>query len=503
VSRINLSTTILAGPQTEQGPLGAQIFIPGLTLRGSLDRPPIATSYDDLVEQVGPAQPYGNVHEEARLAFAAGASRVVVCRAVGPAATVATVTVNDRAAVPVATMRFDGADPGAWAAAYDVRIEDAAIAGAVRVIVVQRGVRDVEIFDNLRDRQQIVDALRSSRHVRATALATATAPPADMPAAGTYALAGGSDDRAAVTAAMIVAALDRATWEDYGPGLVTVPGFVSTGAAGAVTVGAAVKAHCLAFDRIAYLHEAAGATDPQLLAAAAALRTDDPTDTGRVVTIVGPWVQTRTPVGALRDVPPTGYLGGLRARAHLRVGPHQWPAGELALTPRVPEVVDVTRRLTAAQADALEAGGVTPLRALPGGVRPAGYACCAVNRVNWPTVAEADVVHMIRDDVDGAIGRVQFTPVDGRGQFLAKVAGLLEAIAHRYLLAGALFENVDETTGETLDRGYRAEVSKELNPLANLARQRVRARLAVRPAPTAATFDVEIVKAGLTASLGG
>lgn len=507
MSRINLSTTILTGPTTSDGPLGAQAVIAGLFERGDVNRPTAATSYDQLVAKIGPEVPYGSVHEEARIAFAAGATRVLACRAVGPAATVATVTVNDRAAVPVATMRFDAVNPGAWGAAHDVRVAAGTLAGTVRISVLLRATGAVlvgEDYDNLPDRPAIVDALRDSQILRATALATATAPPADLPAVGTYALVGGSDDRAAVTAEIVIAALDDAPLEEFGPGVVLVPGFPASSAAGALTVGARVRAHCLANRRIAYLHEALEATDAQLVAAARALvDAADARDPGRVVTVVGPWIRTRNAAGRLRDVPPTGFVAGLRARAHQRVGPHRWPAGELAVDPRVVEVVDVSRRLSIDAADTLEQAGVTPLRALTGGVRPAGYACCAANRLNWPSVAESDLINMLHEDAERLIEDVQFTPVDGRGQFLAKVGGLLVGLAHTYLGRGALFEGTDPDTDEVLDPGYAVDVSKQLNPVANLARQRVRARLSVRPAPTAASFDIDIVKAGLSASLGG
>ncbi len=58
-----------------------------------------------------------------------------------------------------------------------------------------------------------------------------------------------------------------------------------------------------------------------------------------------------------------------------------------------------------------------------------------------------------------------------------------------------------DTEGNDIDAGYLVDTGSELNTLASLANNEVRAQLAVRVSPVGALVSLTIVKVGVTANL--
>ena len=90
-----------------------------------------------------------------------------------------------------------------------------------------------------------------------------------------------------------------------------------------------------------------------------------------------------------------------------------------------------------------------------------------------------------------------FAPVDGKGQLLATINGVLVGIVEPIRQAGGLYEYTDAESGETIDPGYLVETGPEVNSAASLAQNEIRARLSVRVSPVGALISLTIVKVGI------
>jgi hypothetical protein len=361
---VSVTTDVRSGPVAPDTAPGAVFFAVGIAERGSTAAAIEVQSYPDFVDKCGPWVAYGALADAIRCYFEEGGSRAYVARVVGPAAAVGNLVLQDRAAVPVNTLRVEAKDPGAWSAGLTVQVEDGGQAGTFRLTVRYGGTGGplVERYDNLATVAAAVAALSTSAYVRGVDLASPSGVNAIPAVRAATALSAGTDDRGAVTAAIMTGALAR-FGGDLGPGLVAIPG-QSTAA-----VGAAVMAHAAANRRCSALAAVRGATDAAKIAEAQALRDNVGADGAGVF---APWVVIPDGAGGRRTVDPVGYVAGCWARAHLAEGPFRAGAGSLAAARFV---LDVDEQLDRARGDALDDGEVNAIRVItiPDGRRVETY----------------------------------------------------------------------------------------------------------------------------------
>jgi phage tail sheath protein FI len=184
----------------------------GITERGPVGQPVLVTSFEELVATFGGFTANSDLALAASAFFENGGQVMWVVRTVHFANTTdlatktskaATLTLKDRAAAPLNTLRIDGKWDGAYA--NDIRVIVAAPTSAspdeVNVSVVDNGLV-TEVFPNLSmdpAKPNYVEAVingldRGSRLITATDLSSTAVSPGQLPALGTFGPLTGGDD---------------------------------------------------------------------------------------------------------------------------------------------------------------------------------------------------------------------------------------------------------------------------------------------------------------------
>lgn len=479
-------TATRSGPTNPTIPASGRYFVAGQFERGPVGTATLVRTLADLEASYGGRVSYGSAYDDLRTYFEEGGTEAYVSRVVGDAATLGSVTLSDRAVSPLTTVRIDAISAGAWSTGVTVAVAAGTLADTVKITVDGPVDGDEETYDNLGSPAAIVSALEASRLVRAVDLGSVTAAPGNLPAVSTaQALGAGSDDRASITAADMVAGL-AAFGADLGAGAVAIPGYTAS------LVGSDLIAHATDTRRLAVLAGPQGASDNDYLTLADGLITGG----GEYGGLFGPWVRIPMGGGATKLVSPEGYVAAMRARAHLEEGPWRAPAGEIAVARFV---TGVERELTRAQGDTLDEGQVNAIRRIAGTVRLYGWRSLSTDADNYALLNGRDVLNSVAVVAEQRLERFVFRTVDGRGLLLASVAADLVGLLEPMRAAGGLFERTVD--GEQIDAGYSVDVGPTVNTPAVLAANKIAAVIALRVSPVGTLIDLTITKAGLTANV--
>lgn len=485
---------VVVTTSTRSGPLGTpraasgQYFVIGLAERGPTDVATKINSLGDYRRLFGERVTYGALYDDLAMFFETGGTQAWVVRAVGAAATKGTLTLSDGAGSPVPTIRIDAANEGAWSSRIKVQVEVGGAGANSRKITIRLDDNVVEVQNNLTSVAGIVTAFARSPYVRATDLGSASAAPLNLPAvnaAGGVVLSAGTDDRAAVNAARLTALLPLFKI-GLGDGSVSAPGY---GAA----MHTALQAHAADNRRVAILTGARGDSVTTLSTTGLGLASN-----GQHAGLFAPWVQVGDGAGGTRTISPEGYVAGSRAKAHETAGPWQPGAGELSINSYI---IGLDQEFTRADAETLDASRVSPIRTVQGRARIYGWRSLSGNEVDYASLTVQDLLNRLVTEAEMRLEQFVFRTVDGRGQLFSQMAGVLVGFLEPIKAAGGIFERIDPLTGDLLDQGYSVNVGPNLNTAETLARNEVRAEIAVRPSPNASLITLSIVKAGLTAAV--
>lgn len=478
--------TAPGGGDLETGQAG-HYFVAGLTERGDTDAPVVIRSMTEYGRRLGTRVAYGTLYDDLATFFAEGGTRAYVARIVGDAATVGTLTLVDRAGVPVNTLRIDARDPGAWSADVTIEVTDGIVADTFNILVRYGGTL-VEAYNNIASPADAVTQLAASSYVTATDLGSATAAPNNNPAVvAATALSAGTDDRASVVAADYTAALAR-FGTDLGSGAVAIPGQA------AATVGAGIIAHARTHRRLALLAPASGQTVEQAAAAALALRN---TAGAEHAGLFYPWVQVPDGAGGVRTVSPEGYVAGVRARTIAAVGPWRAPAGDIA---RSRYITGVELELTEAEIDSLTDDHVNTIRTGFSTVRLYGWRSLSTDAVNYRFLNGRDVLNDVAARLDRELELYVFRTIDGRGALFTEVEGTIASVLQPIAAAGGLYAKTD-AEGNEVDPGYRIDTGPTVNTPETVAAGEVRAAVALRVSPVGELIRVTISKVSLRSEL--
>ncbi|GLW22925.1 hypothetical protein DI270_000520 [Microbispora triticiradicis] len=187
---VNIVTATRSGPGSNAQVVGARYFVVGLAERGPADRAVPVRSLAQFTDVFGDRVSYSYLYDDIRTHFEEGGVEAVVARVVGPAASVATVSLNDRAGSPLATLTVNAANPGAWGVRVQVTIRDGAATGTHDLLVYFDG-RLVESFLALGSPAAAVTATAQSAYIRVVNQGSTTTAPnnngplRDVPAPGT------------------------------------------------------------------------------------------------------------------------------------------------------------------------------------------------------------------------------------------------------------------------------------------------------------------------------
>lgn len=437
--------TTRPGVTTTTGAASGQYLCIGTFSRGRTDAAVLVRSLGELVEVFGPRTASSAAWDSLESFFVNGGAQARVLRVVGPAATLGTLTLKDRATPAVNTLRIDALGAGAWSAGLTVEVAAGSAAGTVRLLV--RLGDQVEVFDNASTPADLANKLNASRWVRGVDLGSVTASPNNLPAIlAPAALSAGADDLAAVDAAALTAALPKLD-SGLGIGAVGIPG------QSAAVVGAALIAHAKATQRVAAFVPPVGTTVSGVVAMAQGLTTAD----GGYAALVYPWIRTSIhgAPGNSQLIGGEGYFAAMRSRAHTADGP--W--GQAAGTPAISaNILDVERDLTDDERATLNAAGVSVIRKMTGGIRLYGYRSLSTDVENYGQLSDQDSMNYLYARCTQALEPFVFAPLTSAtvGQAKAALIAICDDIRAR---GGALERYVPGDRTRLIDPGYAVDVT--------------------------------------------
>lgn len=463
-STVNIGAeTAPSGVSTATG----RLFTVGITAKGPTVPARVGglTSYRRIF---GRRSHYTTLDHALAAFWAAGGGEVYISRVVGPAATAASVTLQD--AELADTLEITARDPGPHGDDLSVGID---VNGDTFDLTVTDGGVQVETWRGLESPTDAADRLADSRFVRATDLASESSDP--TPDTGTFDLTGGDDDRASIDDDQWADALDRFD-ATYGPGQVAAPGRDTT-------VGRSqLVDHAETYGRVAFLDGSPDASVAELTATVTEHRS-------RNAAMFAPPLRT-TIDGRTRTIPASMVAAGLAARLD-----RDAPTGHLAPEQArsvLDSVSDVTVTFDDDDHADLNGAGVNVFRATrQAGVLLRGWRSTSLDDA-WVQLSQVRYIAGLAARLSTIADRFVFrtlTPAT-----IADFGGQLAAELKSDFDAGALF-------GDTSEEAYTVDVSDEVNPPDQIGSGQLAAAVAVKASPFAERIVIDIVKAPLTADL--
>jgi phage tail sheath protein FI len=489
-------------------------FVAGYLTWGPVNQARSITGLSGFTRQFGGLHPNSHAANAIHHFFQKGGQRAVVCRVVGDDAAVGTLTINDRAGVPVATIRIDAKYPSS---VVDVRVTIEAGDEANTVKITARSVKLAgsiprEVFNNVKltFTENELDAINTgssklttlqfindkSNLIRVTNLNSATVAPGNLPAmTAETVLAGGDDDFAGLTDASFIGTDDGDTKtglqvfnsEDEGTGQVALPG-VTTQAA-----HAALLAHAEAFKRFALLDLPFG-TDKDAAVTARRLLGSP------YGAIYWPWIQQLDfeGTGTKKYYPPSGAVAGIFARAEFEEGIHKAPANYT-----LANVLDVERASngspqTDANTRALmnrnEINVITPLSEQ--GVKVYGARVLAsFGRVT--AVHQQRILNQIYYRLKKSYQSMPFAVLDAEGKLFREARSISEDYLRTLYRSGAL----TSTNGKE-DGAFIVRCDLGNNPPETLDQNQLNVEVTVHLVGMAESITIKIDSVPLATSLG-
>ena len=276
--RINVTTGTASGGRSPVGPRAARFIVAGQSSLGPIT-PRVVYSLSDYIRTYGPRTGGANLYDAAEYFFGQGGGELVVQRAYGPSAVLATVGLDSNKIV--VTARNPGAGYNGWTAAYTT---------ATKTITLVKGSVTVTYVGT--DAATLAAAASVDADVTVT---VSSLPSGDVAAAP---LASGADDYANVAWATVLGNVSNAV----GSGAMAVPGV--NGAAAALAAAATPR-------RVALL-------TPVQTDAASTVITAQGSITAAYkqnASYVYGWGTVPDGTGGLKVIDGTVYAGTLRSRA--------------------------------------------------------------------------------------------------------------------------------------------------------------------------------------------
>lgn len=457
------------------------LFAVGLTESGPADRPVTIRSIGSFVQHFGGRVAYGTLYDALDVFFREGGGIAHVIRVVGPDAAASTIDIPDAAAGDSLTVTAKG--PGAGGDNLDVVISDGGGGAGTYRIAVEIDGSTLESSQDMTTTDQAVGWAERSSYVNIEATGE------EIPDTGSYSLAGGDDDRAAITTQSWVDALALAT-RDWGPGQVIAP--MQTSA----EVHGALIDHAAALRRVVLLDAEEDATAADLRAAALALRDSVDPQGLRFAALFAPWATLPgVAIGTSRSVPYSAVEAGMIARSDSRGNTPNIPAAGQNGVSRYAVGLS-SAPFTATDYEELNDVGVNVARLIRGTVRTYGYRTLAnpVSDPRWVELSGTRVVMKVIAEADQVAETYLFSQMDGQGRKLSQFAGDLVAICAEQYEAGALY-------GSTPQEAFNVDVGPAVNTPETIAARELHAVIELRTSPFAERVVIELVRRSVTESI--
>lgn len=392
-------------------------------------------------------------------------TQALVSRVVGPAAALATVSLNDVAGVPAPTLRIDSKYYPSPSIDLRYKVEAGTEADTRKLTFRSIFLNRKEVWDNFKmDADSIERINQGSELVQLTDLISGSDAPENLPllnAGGVEALlAGGSDDYAGVNAGRYIGSAVNGSRsglhvfddEALGTGQVAVPGITDE------TVHLALQAHAEAYHRFALIDPPLGSSDQEAADVADAVRS-------QFVSVTWPWVERLSYEGdGLRKFyPPSGFVAGACAKVDREIGIHKAPANI-----QIPNAINVERHPNGqSQIDDnvrafLNTRGVNVIAPIPhAGIRIYGARPTSYDR-RVSTIHERRTLSMIRYSLKIAYQFAVFGVIDGSGSLQRTLISTTEQFLRALWKDGALYGKTEEEAFVVTDASVPAEIANGL-----------------------------------------
>lgn len=450
-------------------------FVAGLADRGAL-QPILIRSMSDFVRLLGARVSYSILFDSIDNFFREGGASVYVSRVVGPAAAQASKNLLDGTAAIALVVKANSV--GLWGNALKVGVVAGSVGGTYQIKVTDSADVLLEQSGDLTSQQDAVTWSQGSAYVTITIGAGIVAPVNVAPAA----LTAGADDRASITDAHWLTALNQFSL-DLGPGNVSAPGQTSD------TRHTQLLDHAAAKERTAFLDYPDSPTTATLTTSASNAKS---TGNGQFGGGFWPWVVVPGVLtGVFRTVPPSSSAAGAAARVDASDNANTPAAGlkgilRYAVGLSQPAVDDTVRV-------ALNDAGVNVIRGLYGGFRIYGWRSLTnpITNPDWLDLSNVRYLMGLAARCRSAGEAFVFRPIDGNGHTLSAYQGVLTGLCQADWVDGQIF-------GVSPDEAFNIDVGPQVNTPTTIAANQVRAIVAVRPSPDAELVSITIVNVPVT-----
>jgi hypothetical protein len=418
---------------------------------------------------------YSILYDALDVYYREGGGIAYVSRVVGPAAKTASLNLED--ATAATSLVATALGPGASGNNLKVGVRAGIGVGTFVVYIEDVNNNEIETSPDLADQNSAVNWAQGSSYILLT-LGASTSVPAVAAAAP---LAGGDDDRAAITDAEWQAALDVIS-EDFGVGQISAPGRSSD-------IGhQQLLEHAEANFRTAILDAPDTATQGTLLASAAAARTGNQ----KFGAMFWPWLVVPGVVsGTTRVVPPSSLVcGKVSINDNSGLGPDTPAAGVNGISNYATGLTQDPNKL---DREALNNGGVDVIRSMFGSVRVYGWRTLvdAIADPNWVSLGNSRLYMGIAGEGRAIAEQFLFDKIDGAGITITKFNGSLAGMLAAYYNNGDLY-------GSTPVEAFFVDTGDSVNTPETLANNELHAVLYVKMSPFAEWVEIEIYKTSLT-----
>lgn len=472
----NVANTTAVPPSTAPVNTGTW-FTVGLAQQGPLT-PVLITSFAQYQRIFGLRGTYSATYSDAvEQYFNEGGSRCYVARAVGTAATTSVIILKD--SVAATAMSFSASGPGLWGNTLKLVVAGTETAFT---IVVQQTVNGV--VETLETSPVLSSAAEAAVWSKSSLFVIGTVTGTKSPAAGTFALATGTDENASVTTAVFETCLKRFT-QELGPGQVSLPGISTT-----VAIEALVK--IAGEQRRAYCADAPnGASKATLKTLGEAIRALA-NNAARPGIIDGDWQQAPALTGGLgfRSVPCSAYRAAKCAVNDVAGNPNRPPAGKNGI---LFGSLGKETAFTDPEVEELYLAGIMLCKVVNGQVRLYGF--------RTPVSPQTDPLYVQFNNIrtDMAITWKAFAIEEE--YYASQIDGVgLDAANYANSLAGMLLPlyNLKALFGKTPAEAFTVDTGLDVNTLAGGAEGTLNATLAYRRTPGADQVNLNLTRVSIT-----
>lgn len=454
-------------------------FVAGIFQRGSTTEPVLVTSITDAVNKTGERQAANaTAYDTLEALFREGATHVYLSREVGAAAVIAKKTAVDASSKK--TLEFLAKSPGVWGNNLKVVI---VLSGGKITIQVQLSSVVVETSPELTTNSEAVAWSLGSAYVNIVDVSAAET--GGIAKSQTLELAEGADKLEELGTTSTEVALARFT-RDLGPGQVLVPGGTTE------AIHKAALTHCSTNNRRALLNLPVSATAAEHVARGQALRGS----TARFGALIDGWaVVPGVSLGTFRKVPMAGVYGGLIARVESEgYGPNTAAAGKHGKARFALELVNPRTDVQRAE---LNDAGVIGSIMVRGTVTVYGNVSL-VNQTtepNWKPFSGSRLIMAAAALAGEVLENYDFAQIDGHGYVFKELEGELSGTACMpFYLANELY-------GATPAEAFVVNTGPDVNTPESIAREEIKAQIALRVSPHGEHLTAEIVKVPITEEL--